>query len=88
MEKGKLKYFPKHNYWRIVSKKGCLYKPDLYYTFIKIKLNANYIGCFIKYTLDSEKNLYVEFWDISFLLDKKIIYEIKYKVRENLVFPC
>jgi hypothetical protein len=86
MQKGKLKYFSKHNYWRIVSKKGCLYKTGLYHTFIKIKIDAKYIGCFIK-SREQKENLYVEFWDTSFSLDKSIIYEIKYKVRENLERP-
>lgn len=90
MEQGRLQYYSKPDYWRIVDNEGNLYEPNPFYTIIEIKLNSGYRHCSIKRTLEGgnqEQGWYVKFWDTSFALDKSISYDIKYHIDEDLMIP-
>ena len=79
MQKGKLKYFPDSDCWKIVSRKKQLFEPDAASIFTKIKLFGQYIHCFIIWAVDGpKKGWYVQFWDTQFILDKTQIYEVKF----------
>lgn len=85
MKKGKLKYFPTSDCWKIVNKEKQLYEPDPARIFIKIKFCGQYIHCFIIWIVEGPRKdpgWYVQFWDTQFALDKTQIYEIKFSYDE------
>jgi len=82
MQKAKFKYFSKLASWKVVDTKGHKYDPNPCYIDVYFKSYRYYEYGMIVYQIEKyrkkEAGWYVQFQDISFLLDRSQIYEIKF----------